>query len=221
MVGIRAQASTNPARRRRSDGELTRRRVLDAAVESILELGYYQTSSNEIARRAGVTWGTLQHQFGTREMLLLEVLNDAFDDLEEAVSTADVSGSTLELRLQRVLRVLSEHYGKPPHLAHLQILLDLTQNPSTSEETRAAVLGHGRQLSRAWRPLFEQALGDAARDNDLVTFAFSTIRGYLLGDLVASRITRGRQSAVQRDLLVRGVAAAVRDEAESRGLRVE
>lgn len=194
---------------------------MDAAVETILDLGYYQTSSNEIARRAGVTWGSLQHQFGTREGLLLEVLNDAFIDLEHAVSTADVSGASLEERLKLVLRVLEDHYGKPPHLAHLQILLDLTQNPNTSDETRAAVLAHGRELSRAWRPLFEQALGDAASEDDLVTFAFSTLRGFLLGDLVASRITRSKYGAIQRDLLVRGVAAAVREETRSRGIRVQ
>jgi AcrR family transcriptional regulator len=220
-VAPKAQAVTVPARRRRRDGELTRRRVVDAAVETILDLGYYQTSSNEIARRAGVTWGSLQHQFGTREGLLLEVLNDAFIDLEHAVSTADVSGASLEERLKLVLRVLEDHYGKPPHLAHLQILLDLTQNPNTSDETRAAVLAHGRELSRAWRPLFEQALGDAASEDDLVTFAFSTLRGFLLGDLVASRITRSKYGAIQRDLLVRGVAAAVREETRSRGIRVQ
>jgi AcrR family transcriptional regulator len=74
---------TTPAtvRRRRSDGEVTRRKVLDAAIETILEVGYYQASSNAIARRAGVTWGALQHQFGTREALLLEVLNERWGRL--------------------------------------------------------------------------------------------------------------------------------------------
>ena len=69
----KAQGAPTVTRRRRSDGESTRRKVLDAAVESILTNGYYQTGSNEIARVAGVTWRTLQHQFGTREGLMLEV----------------------------------------------------------------------------------------------------------------------------------------------------
>ena len=69
-------------RTRRTDGEQTWRRVLDAAEECILELGYYQASSNEIARRAGVTWGVIQHQFGTREGLLLAVLNDRWASMQ-------------------------------------------------------------------------------------------------------------------------------------------
>ena len=56
--------------------------MLDATVECILELGYYQASSNAIARRAGVTWGTIQHQFGSREALLLEVIKQGWRGLQ-------------------------------------------------------------------------------------------------------------------------------------------
>ncbi len=207
--------------RRRIDGELTRRKVLDAAVQSIMENGYYHTSSNEIARRAGVTWGTLQHQFGSREGLLLAVLEESWGDLQEAVRTAVIRGDTLEDRLADVLDVLTEHYGVRAHLAQLQILLDLTQNPKTSDETRRAALAHGRSLARAWKPLFESALGEAAQEDDLVVFAFKTLRGYLVGELIATRITPSRGRAHQHALLVQGVAAAIRSEARARHIRID
>src|SRR5882757_6476754 len=79
---IALTVNADRGRRQRADGAATRARVLDAVVESILDKGYYRTSSNEIARRAGVTWGTLQHQFGSRELLLLEVLNQRWHDLQ-------------------------------------------------------------------------------------------------------------------------------------------
>jgi len=186
-----------------------------------MENGYYHTSSNEIARRAGVTWGTLQHQFGSREGLLLAVLEESWDDLQVAVSTAAISGDTLESRLAAVLDVLTEHYGVRAHLAQLQILLDLTQNPKTSDETRQAALAHGRSLARAWKPLFECALGEAAKEDDLVVFAFKTLRGYLVGELIATRITPSRGRARQHELLVQGVAAAIRAEARARHIRID
>jgi AcrR family transcriptional regulator len=216
-----ADPGGRPSRRRRSDGELTRRRVLDAAVECILEVGYYETSTNEIARRAGVTWGTLQYQFGTREALLIAVLNDRWEHLQEAVASARIAGATLEDRLHAVLGVLAGYYGQPEHLAHVQILLDLTRNPRTSASTRRAVAAHGRQLTQAWRPLFAQALGPAADHEDLVRYAFTTLRGYLVGHVIASGIAEVRSDRAQRDLLVRGVAAAVRSEAAARGLDLE
>jgi AcrR family transcriptional regulator len=198
----------------------TRARVLDAAVESILDKGYYRTSSNEIARRAGVTWGTLQHQFGSRELLLLEVLNQRWHDLQYEMATADVTGTTLVARLHSVLDVLATHYGEPAQLASLQILLDLSRDPEASKATKRAIDEHGERLIEAWRPLFEQALGDAANDEILVRYAFVTLRGYLTGNLIASNITDTSDDEDLRELLVQGVASAIRRRAAQCGLRV-
>jgi AcrR family transcriptional regulator len=194
--------------------------VLDAVVESILDKGYYRTSSNEIARRAGVTWGTLQHQFGSRELLLLEVLNRRWHDLQHEMATADVTGTTLEARLHSVLDVLATHYGEPAQLASLQILLDLSRDPEVSKATKRAIDEHGKRLIEAWQPLFEQALGDAAHDELLVRYAFVTLRGYLTGDLIASNITDTSDDHDVRELLVQGVASAIRQRAADHGLRL-
>jgi AcrR family transcriptional regulator len=209
------------AKRRRGDGETTRRRIIDAAIKSILERGYYQTSSNEIARFAGVTWGAIQRHFGTREALMLGVVNDRWLRLQAAMASAEIHGDTLEQRLHGVLELLEEHYGTPEHLAHIQILLDLAHNPNTSADTRKAVAEHGRQLTRAWQPLFRRALGDAAGEEDLVRYAFTTLRGYLVGGLIARSIAETRSDRVQRELLVGGVAAAVRAQASKRAITLE
>ncbi|HXY93083.1 MAG TPA: TetR/AcrR family transcriptional regulator [Acidimicrobiia bacterium] len=208
------------ARRRRSDGEQTRQRVLDAAVATILEKGYYQASSNEIARRAGVTWGAIQHQFGTREALLLEVLDRRWRRQLEAVATATVVGVTLEERLHCVLDVLASHYAQPDHLVAILIVLDLSHNPATSAETRREMTRHGAELEQAWQPLFAQALGSAASERDLVVYAFSALRGYLTGWLVSTSTGPRSDDTFARDLLVRGVASTIREEAAARGLAV-
>jgi AcrR family transcriptional regulator len=195
--------------------------MLDAVIDSIVDKGYYQTSSNEIARRAGVTWGTIQHQFGTREQLLLAVMQERWLGLERVVATATISGDTLEERLHSVLDVLATHYGRPSHLAHIQIALDLTHDPNVSTEARNAVRRHGAELERAWRPLFEQALGEAASDQDLVAYAFLTLRGFLTANLLASAISGKSTRTRARDMLVRGVACVARERAAAQGLSVE
>ena len=166
----------------------------------------------------GVTWGALQYQFGTRESLLIEVLNDRWALLEDAVAHADIRGTTLEERLAEVLAVLARYYGQPEHLAQVQILLDLSQHPGTSAETRRAVAAHGQKLIQAWQPLFAHALGDAAGEEDLVRYAFSALRGYLVGHLIASSIADGFDDSAERQLLIAGVSAAIRAEAGRRGL---
>jgi hypothetical protein len=129
-----------------------------------------------------------------------------------------VVDGTLEERLTSVLDVLASHYGQPEHLVQLQIILDLTRNPNTSSETRQAIAVHGAELSRAWQPLFDQALGEAASDPELVRYAFLALRGYLMGNVVSTNVADTADDTVVRELLVRGVAEALRSEAARRGL---
>lgn len=192
--------------------------MLDAAIECILELGYYQTSSNAIARRAGVTWGTIQHQFGSREALLLEAMTDGWRRMQDELREATITGDTLQDRLLSVLELLGHWYGSPEYVAYLQIFLDLSSDPATSEATREAVLAHGRELTRAWRPLFAQAMAEAASDRELVEYAFLTLRGFLTANTVSASYTTAASDKRYRELLVRGVAAAITECAEERGL---
>jgi AcrR family transcriptional regulator len=192
--------------------------VIDATVESILDIGYYESSSNEIARRAGVTWGVIQHQFGTREALLLEVLDDMWARLQASVANADVGTGTLEERLSALLDVLAMHYGNREHLVAIQIGLDLAHNPNTSAETRRAVIRHADRLVRAWQPLSVDTLGPLADDPELVNYTFATLRGYLIGSTTAREFGSRRRDAVERQLLVDGIAASLRAAARHRDL---
>ena len=215
VAAVRAEG-----RRLRADGAATRARMLDAVVECIVENGYYEASSNAIARHAGVTWGAIQHQFGTRQALLLAVLEDRWQRLRDRIESTEVSGATLEDRLACVMGPLEEHYGTPEYLVFTQITLDLIQSPASSAATKRAVAEHGRNLTRVWRPLFAEALGEAATDEELVRYAFLAIRGYLSANTMAARLVpRGRDAPI-RELLLRGVAGAIRERAAEAGLEI-
>src|SRR5437764_11894611 len=107
---------------RREVDVATRERVLEAAVASILERGFYRASSNRIARRAGVTWGVIQHHFRTREGLLLAVTRSAADHLVSVLEQADIRGDTPAERLDALAAVVWSHYRRPEFLADMQIM---------------------------------------------------------------------------------------------------
>ncbi len=115
----------------------TRTLVLETAVASLAEGGPEAVSANQIARRAGVTWGVVQHQFGDVDGLWAAVLDHisgkfawqvpmAPDHLpiEERVRTivdmlwpaVDLPGShalyNLRMALPRRLADLQEHYPR-------------------------------------------------------------------------------------------------------------
>lgn len=79
----------------------------------------------------------------------------------------------------------------------------------------------------------EKALGDVAAEHDLVLYAFMTMRGYLVScvvtrliaklpnDAVVRLISPGADEGITRQLLIRGIAATIREEARDRGYSID
>src|SRR5215471_14283231 len=131
-----SEPSPRGTRRRPPGDNASRQRVLDAAVQCILEQGLYRASSNAIAEQAGLSWGVIQYYFGTREALMLAVLEEGARRLDEAVRDAEITGETLTERVERYLEILAEYYGSPDYLVFTQVLLSLCHDPRTSAQTR-------------------------------------------------------------------------------------
>jgi AcrR family transcriptional regulator len=227
--------------RKRGDAEETRRRVLDAVVATVVDVGYYKASSNEIARHAGVTWGTIQHLFGSREQLMLDVVNDFGSELAVGFANSPIEGETLEERLDSVFEVLAGHYLHDRYLVQVQILLDLSANPKMSAHGRRAIRrNNGQVFNSLARPLLARALGELSVERDLAVYAFMTMRGYLVSLSIARHIAEfpaetvlrlaiadgdedrpADDTARMRDLVVRGVASMLREEGTKRGYDVD
>ena len=76
-----AGAVSRPRRPRRSQTERTAEthaRVTAAVIASIAEVGFKRATGVEITRRAGVTWGAVQHQFGNKDGILVAIVEDSF-----------------------------------------------------------------------------------------------------------------------------------------------
>jgi AcrR family transcriptional regulator len=84
-------ASSGPAARapRQDRSRATRRRVLEAAVECLAELGWSGSTVTVVAERAGVTRGALQHHFPTREDLFTAAIEHVAAERLAAVRARD------------------------------------------------------------------------------------------------------------------------------------
>jgi AcrR family transcriptional regulator len=203
--------------------QATRRAVIDAAVACILERGFYRASSNEIARRAGVTWGVIQHHFGTREALMVAVLQDGARSFGDVVAGAVVDGTTVAERLAQLVAILAAHYGAPEYLAYMQIALNLDHDPRTSGEVRAAMAGVAERSTDQLRALVRRAVGPATATPDLTSTVFLALRGLLVsqqlvGAMAYDTLRPGSDRAQrQQRLLAELLAPAVEQAAAARG----
>jgi AcrR family transcriptional regulator len=78
-----AAAKLAPRRTQADRREGTIRKLLDAATEALIEVGYAATSVKEICARAGLSQGGLFRHFPTREALMVAVAEDVSTQMLE------------------------------------------------------------------------------------------------------------------------------------------
>jgi AcrR family transcriptional regulator len=67
--------AVRPPRTQQQRREQTRRALLDAAVESLIEVGFARTTTLEVQHRANVSRGALLHHFPSKEELLVAAVD--------------------------------------------------------------------------------------------------------------------------------------------------
>lgn len=153
----------------------TRERVVEAAIACIVDKGFYRASSNEIARRAGVSWGVIQHYFGNRESLMVAALRAGATRLEVIVEEADVHGGTVEESLMRYWEMLNSYYGRPEYLVHLEITLNLLRDPTVSQEAAQTIIDTNKRLQQRFLDHESAVVGDLPAISP--GYLFHTLRG--------------------------------------------
>lgn len=121
----------------------TRNRVISAVIGIIKEQGFAAASSTRIARRAGVTWGAVQHHFGSKEAILQEVLEHSHRTFQETLDDPDFALGSVAERVEKYVTAAWRHYQSDEYMAAMEILL--------------ATRGEGRRIND---PLFNRSRAD-------------------------------------------------------------
>jgi len=107
-----ARQTARPPTQRQAQAELTRRKLLDSAVEHFSARHYDDVATSDITETAGVAQGLLFHYFGNKRGIYLEALRDAANRLSAATTPPSSDGSP-GAQFRRMLRAhlayLSEH----------------------------------------------------------------------------------------------------------------
>jgi AcrR family transcriptional regulator len=182
----------------------TRERILAAVVESIAEVGFGRTTASEIAQRAGVTWGAVQHHFGAKDGILEAVLEESFarfaTRLEQVPSDAP-QGERIHLFVQRAW----EHFASPHFRSTLEIMLHLPPPPDAGSDSIGAMV---RSLNAIWQRLFADARLPARRVVTLQRYTVSVLSGLSSLERLDGRShTRAAELALLEETLRRELGA--------------
>jgi AcrR family transcriptional regulator len=196
----------------------TRQRVILAAIQCILEQGFYRASSNAIAERAGLTWGVIQYYFGTREKLMLAVLQEGSKRLADDLRNAEIIGTTLTERVEQFFDILDAYYGSPDYLAFTQVLVNLGHDPRTSEQTRQTMAEINEQANPELNRLLTRVFASTGiRRRDIRNVLFHSLRGLSISHVMLTTVeplahVSSQQQAAERRLLAKALTLLIEQE---------
>ncbi len=130
--------------------ELTREKIVDTSRELFCKKGYYQVSTNEIARAANISIGNLYFYFPNKETIFLEILDryhQSFLKIHEGfLRDAENSSKDLKHFLHGLIEMIIENHENSRDLNREIQILSLS-NPTVAvllekqqEETENTVL---------------------------------------------------------------------------------
>jgi AcrR family transcriptional regulator len=185
------------SRARRSQEERsaeTRGRLLDATLESLIEVGYASTTTTGVCERAGVSRGAQVHHFPHKHDLVVAAVahlaakNVAVLRARAAALPPHANGD----RLGAVLDLVVETFGGPLFTAALELWIAAR----TDAALHSALLPFERTAGRGLTALWREVAGDLAaneRFDDVLELSLHLARGMALQKILRSDDTARRR----------------------------
>ena len=207
----------------RKDGQETKRRILTVCVRLFLEQGYKETSITQITENAGVTRGSFQNLFHTKDAVLLELVETMFSGQFSAAKS--ITGQQLppvyayaaETAIQLTLTELNERLR--------EIYLEAYSLPDTAEYIHLHTTAELKQIFGGSFPgysdsdFYEMEIGTAglmrgymARKCDIHFPLDRKLSRFLTAAMRVYRVSEEEQRQVLafiRSLDIRAIAAEV------------
>jgi AcrR family transcriptional regulator len=136
--------------RQQDRSRATQRRLLDATVECLVEVGWAGTTTTLVAERAGVSRGAQLHHYPTKAALVLAAVEHLIDrrGVELKAEAATVPTLPLGERVDRVVDLLAAVFTGPLFVAALELWVAARTDPALREALVPVEAHFGRDVHR-------------------------------------------------------------------------
>ncbi|MEV6302966.1 TetR family transcriptional regulator [Actinoplanes sp. NPDC051861] len=164
-----------PTTTRRSQAErrtATVSALLDATLQSLVEVGIAATTTRGVAQRAGVSQGAQQHYFPTKALLVDATIIQVMDQFVADLRAASITGGTERERLHRLLDALWQAHQRPVIAVVHEVFTLARTDPETARLLAATLTTvHEDIVALANELLPSYAMGVDLRGAVLMTLA--------------------------------------------------
>ena len=136
--------------RQQDRSRLTQRRLLDATVECLIEVGWAATTTTLVAERAGVSRGAQLHHYPTKAALVLAAVEHLIQRRGEELEAEAATLPALppHERVDRVVDLLAATFTGPLFVAALELWVAARTDPALREALVPVEAQFGRDVHR-------------------------------------------------------------------------
>lgn len=203
------QAAPRPSRARRTQEERrdeTRKALLRSAIDTIAAHGFAATTTHDIADRAGVTRGAIQHHFPTRADFLVAVLDEMLAMVDFALPVEALRGLPLGERIEQWIAHYRRACGKPAYTAAVSMWLGDLSREERNAKVRERANALQAAIDRDFFLLFDDVGLPEERMVSLRRLALDTIRGRALLGMIGVVSDDEAEFRLLADLLLDALA---------------
>jgi AcrR family transcriptional regulator len=186
MTPVRAARSSGgraaaPPRRTQAERRArTRKALLDATVETLVDEGYAGVTTRRVAQRASVSIGALQHHFENKSELVAAAMEHLIAELaRELVARAPTAGRSERRLAETLLDALWELHRGPLMAAVAELAVAARTDPRLRERFAPVQRDAIAASSAVTAELFPRAAGEPPR-LALIDTALAAMRGLAL-----------------------------------------
>ena len=171
----------------------TRARLLDATVESLIEVGYAHTTTTAVCARAGLSRGAQLHHFPTKSELVIAAvahltMRRAKEVREEAKRLAG-----LDDRVEAALELIWTSFSGPLFYAALELWVAARTDPELHENLFKFERGVGKAMGQLWQEFAGGSQAEQSRFDDVLELTFYVMRGMALQKILKDNDTERRR----------------------------
>ena len=175
--------------------------MLEAAVDCLVEYGYFGLTTSKVADQAGVSRGALLHQYPTRQELVVAAVEHLA--VRRAAELREAAGR-LPAGTDRTAAALSLLWSQFSGRL-FQAGVELMVAGRTDAELRTTLLPFDRELRRLSKVLFADLFGPSTADHpafrEVVTLVLNTMYGVALQRLLQPTASIKRQQELLENVV--------------------
>jgi AcrR family transcriptional regulator len=157
--------------------DITRKKVIDAAINSIYRDGFHAAHTNRIADEAGVSWGVLQYHFGDKDGLLQAVVDHIFEDFLSTLAGVELEGDDLHQRLSQLIDAVWGLISRKEYRVSIAILRNAGKDKSSRINGQKQVTQWAARISELWNELLPPNIRNSPMSDTARHLLFAALRG--------------------------------------------